>query len=325
MTSRMTSFQKLAATTVIATLVLIAIGSLVRTTGSGLGCPDWPLCHGNWYPPLERTAIIEYSHRTAAAIVGLLIVAVAVVVATRHRGDRALRLLALGSLPLLAFQAWLGKVTVEHELPPSVVTLHLANALILLAILAALATYAFLGTGRTRVEARAGMANVLLACATVTYLVLISGAYVVNAGATTACPSWPGCIAARVPFLEGGFEQHVHWLHRITVLVGTGAVALAVLTVVQSPGRGDATVSEGLRVSAWLLGALYLGQILVGAANIWMQFAESVRIAHLVLGAAIWALLVVMAVVARYRTAPVASTAGRPVDASSTNGEAVRA
>ena len=107
----MTKFQWLAATTVVATLILIAIGSIVRTTGSGLGCPDWPLCHGQWYPPFERTAIIEYSHRTAASIVGALVVATATVALLRHRHDRALVWLAVLSLALLGFQAWLGSAS----------------------------------------------------------------------------------------------------------------------------------------------------------------------------------------------------------------------
>src|SRR5688572_19424559 len=109
----MTRYQQLATVTVAATLVLIAIGAVVRTTGSGLGCPDWPRCHGAWLPPLERTAIIEYSHRTAAAVVGLLVVGTAFL--TFRGAGRTVRLLMVGSLALLAFQAWLGKETVERE------------------------------------------------------------------------------------------------------------------------------------------------------------------------------------------------------------------
>ena len=46
--------------TVICVFLLIILGSVVRVTDSGLGCPDWPLCYGKILPPLEMTAIIEY-------------------------------------------------------------------------------------------------------------------------------------------------------------------------------------------------------------------------------------------------------------------------
>ena len=146
----MTRFQLLATTTVIATLVLVAIGAIVRTTGSGLGCPDWPLCHGAWHPPAEKTAIIEYSHRTAAAIVGVLVMATVYVALRYHWRDATLRWLSIASLPLLGFQALLGRETVERELPPEVVTFHLATAMVLLAVLALIAGFAFLGTDRAR-------------------------------------------------------------------------------------------------------------------------------------------------------------------------------
>src|SRR5258706_3983815 len=56
----------------------IALGGVVRVTGSGLGCPDWPLCNGRPYPPADLNAIIEYSHRTVGAVTGVLIVAAVV-------------------------------------------------------------------------------------------------------------------------------------------------------------------------------------------------------------------------------------------------------
>src|ERR1700716_1664544 len=82
-------FRRLAVITSIFAYIQIALGGVVRVSGSGLGCPDWPLCHGRPYPPLELHAIIEYSHRTAASLTSLLVVLTAAValIAWRRRRD----------------------------------------------------------------------------------------------------------------------------------------------------------------------------------------------------------------------------------------------
>src|SRR5881409_2697301 len=72
------TFRGLAFLTASFAYLQIALGGVVRVTGSGLGCPDWPLCHGRPYPPANLHAIIEYSHRTVGAITGVLIIATVV-------------------------------------------------------------------------------------------------------------------------------------------------------------------------------------------------------------------------------------------------------
>src|SRR5690242_4840269 len=70
----MTALRRLALLTAISTYILIVVGAIVRSTGSGLGCPDWPLCYGGILPPTIE-ALIESSHRWIAALVSTVMLA----------------------------------------------------------------------------------------------------------------------------------------------------------------------------------------------------------------------------------------------------------
>ena len=73
-------FRRLVNLTIVATFALILIGGVVRVSDSGLGCGPpgsgshgWPLCDGQVIPFLQGSTLIEFSHRIAAGIVGILI------------------------------------------------------------------------------------------------------------------------------------------------------------------------------------------------------------------------------------------------------------
>lgn len=294
---RMRRFQTFAVITVLATIVLIAIGSTVRTTGSGLGCPDWPLCHGRPYPPFERTAIIEYTHRSAAALVGLLIIVQAAWVFTKHRADRTLVTLAAISLPLLLVQALLGAVTVKLELPPEVVAVHLTTAFALLAVLTLIACCAALGPARRLIEGaeRRSFTRVATIAAITTAAILLIGAYTVATHAGFACTTWPSCREAQIPFFSGERLQHIHWLHRFTVLGGAAIIGWVFLNVHEMRSAG-----RMLQRGAHSLIGLYGVQILIGGLNIISGFAGVVRVSHLAVASAIWAVTIAMAFAGRY-------------------------
>src|SRR5262245_10813234 len=86
---------------------LIVIGSIVRTTGSGLACPDWPLCQGRIIPPFQFNVLIEWFHRLVALLVSLLLFATAASMFASREVRAALGGLAATAVALLFAQVLL--------------------------------------------------------------------------------------------------------------------------------------------------------------------------------------------------------------------------
>src|SRR3954451_15562591 len=104
----MKGYQLLATVAAVGTYLLIVVGAIVRVTGSGLGCPDWPTCHGQLVPPLETAAIIEDTHRLLGARGSPLILAPTVGAWLVRRRQRAVLLPALALPVLLVIQILVG-------------------------------------------------------------------------------------------------------------------------------------------------------------------------------------------------------------------------
>jgi cytochrome c oxidase assembly protein subunit 15 len=149
-TLRLNSYQKTALATIVATLLLVAIGGLVRAAGAGLGCPDWPRCFGSWIPPTSAEQIppqwdaskfnvwqtwLEYSNRLVGVVIGILVIATFL---RSFRYRKTIPAVFWGSLIaviLVAFQGWLGGQVVYSGLHAVVITAHMLAALALIALL----------------------------------------------------------------------------------------------------------------------------------------------------------------------------------------------
>ena len=262
----------------IAVFALVTLGGVVRVTDSGLGCPDWPLCHGKLIPPLEFKALIEYSHRLAASLTSTLILATAVLAWWRYRHlPRIVAPITL-ALGLLGIELILGGITVLTELPPTIVTVHLAVAQAIFALLLITLVAAFRQPGHDEDAAR--VYPWALGAAAATFVVLMSGSYAVGRGAGTVCPGWPFCHDGLLP---SGELAWIHMAHRLTSVVA-GLVAIWAVVLAWRYRRSHV----GLGVVAVVAGGALVAQVLVGAANPWTGFSTVARAAHLSIATTVW-------------------------------------
>lgn len=99
-----------------ATFLLVTAGAWVKSTGSSLAVPDWPLSFGQFFPKMEGGVLYEHGHRMIAGTVALLTFLFAGW-AWRSAVSKAIRYTALGACLAVILQALLGGITVLYRLP----------------------------------------------------------------------------------------------------------------------------------------------------------------------------------------------------------------
>lgn len=264
-------FRRLVLTTAGFAYLQIALGGVVRVTGSGLGCPDWPLCHGRPYPAPDVHSIIEYSHRTVGSVTGLLIiatVAAAWVVFARRRP--IVPLLATASLAAVAVEGALGGVVVIRELQPWLVLIHLGLAMIILGLLLATAVMSLPSSAGST----SGLGPVSIAAAGVTYVMLLTGSSVVASGADESCHSWPLCGGGFALDFSGA--NAFTMLHRGTVLVAGAFIVFVALKAAREASLRPVAIATlavlalqvAIGAGAAITGAAFFNGLHVGIATL---------------------------------------------------------
>lgn len=282
--------RRLALVAAVLAFGVVVLGSYVRLTDAGLGCPDWPGCYGRLAPgenALEAgKAWREMIHRYAAGTLGLLVGAVGVRAWLRRSEPGSPRLVPALLVGVVVFQSLLGMWTVTLLLEPVVVMGHLLGGLTTLLLLTWLAAgprpAPLPGDRRLRVLGGIGLAALAVQIAL--------GGWTSANYAATACPDLPACRVEVWPeaSFTGGFVSRpdvpaadlplpaktaIHLAHRVgaaVAVVAVGTFGVALLRA-GSPGRR--------RRGGLLLGAVAV-QATLGLLLVATGFPLALGVAH---------------------------------------------
>ena len=147
-------FQSLVLLTVLVIYLLILAGGIVRATGSGMGCPDWPKCFGRWIPPTELAQLpanyqeiygaklkgevefnavktwIEYLNRLLGVLAGFFVFGTLLTSFAYWRKNRPVVWGSLIAFLLVGANGWLGSRVVATELAQYMISTHLLLAIL---------------------------------------------------------------------------------------------------------------------------------------------------------------------------------------------------
>ena len=308
----------LAPTTVLACYLLVVLGDTVRVTESGMGCRSWPLCNGHVGLSGVYQALLEQSHRYAAALVTVLVLATFVAVWRSVERDRLARRAASAGVALIGAQVLLGAITVFAHNAGWTVALHLACAWLVLAAVTVTAVRALLPAGprgaptlaQSAEEGRSDLAHFpagprgatlaqgsrpgrapALAAVAGVFLLSVSGMLTLHEGASWACPSWPLCLGSTAP----------RWLlllqygHRTLTFLATIVVAWSAVRLWRStPARSAHKVTTGAVLALLAATAAFGAVVATTGVPPWAQDL------HLALASAFWVGVVVLAALPGY-------------------------
>lgn len=293
--------RRLVSATIVATFALILIGGVVRVSDAGLGCGPagsgthgWPLCEGGLLPAGSAESVIEYSHRIAAGIVAVMIGLIAWRAIRRLRDHRWIVRGSIAAAVLVLVQAVLGGLTVEQGLEEGLVAAHLGLAMLLIGLLIVIRRGADPEPPRARIAGTGTLRALGVGAATLLLATIVAGGLIAGtermgtpeapvAGAHMACgEQFPACLNEALPFGRSRLID-IHLTHRLFMYLASIAVLAMVATALVQGGR-----SRAFPLAAVLL----VGQVLLGAANVWLGMHAGLIIGHLALGTLLWSTVV---------------------------------
>ena len=287
------TYKVVALLSLVVSFIQIALGGFVRASESGLGCPDWPLCHGKIIPPFEFHTLIEYSHRLNGSLLGILVAVLLILCIMRYRRDKQLMLANYAAFTLVVSAGILGGITVITELAWWIRLIHLGIAQFLAACLMYI-TYKFafdnLSNDYSYLNPIRAWKWKIILCVSLVFLLIVSGSYMVGIGASSSCSSWPLCKGLSIP---DGISYQVHMGHRyisVVTLAFVGYISIELMI----HAKGNKLIKRVAHSALGLLGI----QIILGAVTVWSGFSSHMKVTHLSVATLVWLSVILMSLVA---------------------------
>ena len=287
------TYKVVALLSLVVSFIQIALGGFVRASESGLGCPDWPLCHGKIIPPFEFHTLIEYSHRLNGSLLGILVAVLLILCIMRYRRDKQLMLANYAAFTLVVSAGILGGITVITELAWWIRLIHLGIAQFLAACLMYI-TYKFafdnLANDHSYLNPIRAWKWKKIFCVSLVFLLIVSGSYMVGIGASSSCSSWPLCKGLSIP---DGMSYQVHMGHRyisVVTLAFVGYISIELMI----HAKGNKLIKRVTHSALGLLGI----QIILGAVTVWSGFSSHMKVTHLTVATLVWLSVILMSLVA---------------------------
>jgi heme a synthase len=309
-----TPFVRLALWTTALTYALILVGSLVRASGAGLGCPDWPRCFGSWIPPSSVEALppqfdpalfnptlmwTEYLNRLLGVTVGFFILAATISAWRHHRREPHILWPTVVALVLTGYEGWLGGRVVAHELAPWIVTAHLVVAIIIVLLLLYATVYAIYrrpalvsGRGATGDEAGDPPRTVLIATVAVMILVTLAQVAVGTQVRGAIDDALDAGVARPQALATVGTFDSVHRTSALAVM----SLALIALLVVWSKHPREKVIAQW----TYAVVALAAAQIVLGVMLAYVALSPPYQVLHLTVASLLMGAQLVQLLVARW-------------------------
>ncbi|HEX3159849.1 MAG TPA: COX15/CtaA family protein [Gemmatimonadaceae bacterium] len=291
------SFTRFAWGVLVYNLAVVALGALVRATGSGAGCGShWPMCNGQLIPSLEHVStFIEFSHRVTSGIALLLVVALLLWARRLFPKDHAARRAAVFAMAFMISEALVGAVLVllalvEHDDSVTrtiVLGVHLINTFLLLAGIVLTAWWSA-GRPPARLAGHGLLGTVLLVAIVATLVVGVTGA-LTALGDTLFRPT------SLAHGLRQDFSPTAHFLIRLRVLHPVVAVGTAIFAALAALAVAARRPDADTRRLARLVVVLFAAQLAGGLLNVFLMAPVWMQLVHLLMADAVWLALVLLA------------------------------